>query len=168
MEVAYTRMYHQPCRFVDHHELVVLIHHIQRDVLWFNGGIIVRTVEHQRDDVTRAHLIVALDWGPVNLDEARIGSFLDTVTRRVLHMFRHVFVDTYRLLSTIHLHAHVLIELSVGIRCSIYIVYQVNIFQLVNHHPLDSVYSAAGGSDTSTNSSTSSSFDISGDEPEST
>ena len=80
VEVAHSWVYHQSCRLVDDHQLVVLIDHIQGDVLRFNGRIIVRTVKHQCDDVTRAYLIVAFDGGAVYLDEASIGGFLDAVT----------------------------------------------------------------------------------------
>ena len=112
VEVAHSGVYHQSGRLVDNHQLVILIDHVQGDVLWFYRRVIVRTVEHQRDDVARTYLVVALDGCSVYLDETSIGSFLDTVARGVLHMFRHVFVDAYRLLSTVYLHAQVLIQLT--------------------------------------------------------
>ena len=110
VEIADSRMDNHPGRLVDDHQLVVFIDHVEGDVLGFNGCIVVRTVKHQRDDISRAHLIVALDGLSVDLYEAGVCRFLDAVARGVLNVFRHVFVNTHRHLSAVHFHAKVLIQ----------------------------------------------------------
>ena len=148
VKVAHSRMYHQSCRFVDDHQLVVLINHVEGNILGFDGCIVVWPVEHQRDDIARAHLIVAFHRLAVDMYESGVGSFLNTVARRVLNVFRHVFVDAYRFLSAIDLHAQMLIEFTVR-----FPVNQCDVVQLVYHaRPF---YSSTGGSFTSSNSSVS-------------
>ena len=72
-------MHHHPCRFVYHHQLVVLVAHIQGDILRLNGSIEMRTVEHQGDDIACAYLIITLDGTVVHKQEACVGSLLNTV-----------------------------------------------------------------------------------------
>ena len=79
VEVAHSWVYHQSSRFVDDHQLVILVDHVQWDVLWFYCRIIVRTVQHQGDDVAWTYLVVALDRRTVNLYESCVGSLLDAV-----------------------------------------------------------------------------------------
>ena len=114
VEVTHARVYHQSCRFVDNHQLVVLVDHVEGDVLGLNRGVEVWTVEPQGDDVARAHLVVALHGTVAYEDEARLGRLLDTVARGVLRVFGEELVDALRHLSPIHLYAQVLIELSVA------------------------------------------------------
>ena len=111
VEVTHAGMDNEAGGFVDNHQLVVLIDHIQRDVLGFDGGVIVRTVEHQRDNIAGTHLIVALDGTLVDVDKAGIGSLLDTVTGGVAQMLHHIFVHTQRHLSGIYLQADMFVEL---------------------------------------------------------
>ena len=113
MEVPHSRMHHQPGRLVDDHQLVILIDDIKWDILRLDGRIVVRTVQHQCNDITRAHLIVAFHRLVIDEDEACISSLLDTIARGVLHMFRHELVYTHRLLPMVYLHAQVLIQLTV-------------------------------------------------------
>ena len=147
VEVAHSGVNYQACRLVDDHQLVVFIDHVQRDVLWLDGRIVVRAVKHQRDDVACAYLIVTLDGFPIDVYEACICSFLDAVARGVLHVFRHVLVDAYRFLSAVYLHAQVLIKLAVAL----FVEIQRDIIQFVRHE----VYSpVVVGSVTISNSST--------------
>ncbi len=148
VEIAHARVYHQSGRLVDDHQLIVLVNHIKRNVLRFNLGVIVGTVEHQGDDVAGTYLIVALDSLAVDLDETGIGSLLDTVARGVLQVLRHVFVDAYRLLPTVHFHAQMLIKDIVQFFCHLLFTLHSSLFTLHS--------SSTGGSVTSTNSSTSS------------
>ena len=113
VEITHAWMYYQSCGFINHHQLVVFIDDIQWNILRFNSRIIVWTVKHQRDDIARTNLIVTLDRCAVDLDESGIGSFLDAVARRVLHVFRHIFINAHRLLPTVYFHAQMLIQLAI-------------------------------------------------------
>ena len=111
IEITAPRMYHHPRRFVDHHQIIVFIHHLKWDILGLDGCIIVRTVEHQGDDIARANLIITLYRTTIYMDEARISRFLDTVTAGMWLMFGQILVDTDRYLSFVHFHPEMLIEL---------------------------------------------------------
>ena len=111
VEIAHTGVHHQAGRLVDDHQLVVLINYVKGNVFGFYGRVVVRTVKHQRDDIARTHLVVALHRLAVHVDETRVSSLLDTVARRVLYVLRHKLVDAYRLLPPVYLHAQVFVEL---------------------------------------------------------
>ena len=111
VEIAGTRMHDHSGRLVDDHQRVVFIDDVERNVLGLDGGIVARTVEHQRDDVARTNLVIAFHRSIVDMDEARIGSLLDAVARRMLHLFLHIFVDAQRSLSRIDYEAEMLVKL---------------------------------------------------------
>ena len=115
MKIAHPWVNYQPCRFVDDHQLVVFVDHIKGNILRLDGRIVVRTVEHQSNDIACTHLIVTLDRFAIDMDKTGISRFLNAVTGRMLHMLRHVFVDTRRLLTAIHLHAQMLVELTIAL-----------------------------------------------------
>ena len=110
VEVAASRMHHHPCRLIDDHQLVVLIDHLQRNILRFDGGIIMRTVEHQGDDIARTYLIITFNRISVDMDKSGISGFLDSVTTGMGLVFCQELVDTYRHLTFIHLYTEVLIQ----------------------------------------------------------
>ena len=147
VKVAHSRVNHEACRLVDDHQLIVFVYHVQGDVLWLDGRIVVRAVEHQCHHIARAHLIITLNRFPVDVNEPCISSFLDAVARGVLHVFRHVLVDAHRFLAAVHLHAQVLIKLTVAL----FVEIQRDVVQFVRHE----VYSPViVGSVTTSNSST--------------
>ena len=111
VEVAASGMHHHACRFVDDHQLVVLIDHVEWNLLWLDGGVEMGTVEHQRDDVARSHLVVALHRFLVYMHKTGIGCLLDAVSAGVLQFLAHEFIHSDGHLSTVHLKAVVLIEL---------------------------------------------------------
>ena len=115
MEIPHTWVYYQSRWFVDDHQLVVFVDHIERNILGLDGGIVVRAVEHQSNDISRTNLIITLDGFAVDMNKTRISRFLNAVTGGMLHMLRHVFVDTHRLLTAIHLHAQMLVELTIAL-----------------------------------------------------
>ena len=80
MEVSTTRMHHHTSWLIDNHQIVVFITHIQWDILGFNSRIEMRAIQHQSDDIPRAHLVVAFYWTVVYKQEACIGSLLNTIT----------------------------------------------------------------------------------------
>ena len=102
-------MHHQACRLVDDHQLVVLIAHVERHLLWHDGGVEVRTSEAKADDVACTNLIIALDGFVVDKEESALGSLLYAVAAGVLSMLSKVFVDAQRYLTTVYLDAQMLI-----------------------------------------------------------
>jgi hypothetical protein len=83
----------------------------------------VRTVEHQGDDIARAHLVVALNRmgtpplllivGSTDMDEPCICSLLDPVTAGVWLVLGEVFVNADGFLSLVYLHTKVLVEFTI-------------------------------------------------------
>ena len=110
MKVARTRMHHHTGFLVNHHQLVVFINHIDSDFFRFDTRFVTRTVEHQSNQIIRAHLIVALYRFTIDMDESGISSLLNTVTALTGHLISQVFIDADRILVCIHLHLPVLIE----------------------------------------------------------
>ena len=110
MKVARTRMHHHTCFLVDHHQLIVFINHIDSDFFRFDTRFMTRTVEHQSNQIIRAHLIVALYRFTIDMDESGISSLLNTVTALIGHLISQVFIDADRFLVGIHLNLPVLIE----------------------------------------------------------
>ena len=121
MEVACTRMNHHSSLLVDHHQLVVLIDHVDGYLLWLDGRLMARTIHHQGDLVTRAHLIVALHRFAIHLNETCIGSLLDAIAALISHLVGKILVDTNRILLGIHLYLPMLEEffLIIGESCLI-------------------------------------------------
>ena len=79
VEIAATRMYHHSRWFVDDHQLVILVDYLQRDILRLYRRIIMGTVEHQGDNITRTDLIITLDGLTIDLNKTCIRRLLDAV-----------------------------------------------------------------------------------------
>ena len=60
IEIACSRVHHHSSLFVYHHQHLVFIHYVERDVLRVYRGIVLGLVQHQRHHIARSHLIVAL------------------------------------------------------------------------------------------------------------
>ena len=132
MEVACSRMHHHACRFVYHHELIILVYYIERNILSTNGVIMSWTIEHQRYHVACTHLKVTLHSLTINKDEACIGSILYSITTGMRHTVGKVFVYTHRSLSWVYHYLAMFIEL-VFIRVSAIIIYAIDIaFYAIN------------------------------------
>ena len=78
-EVACSGMHHHASGLVDDHEDVVLIDNVEGYVFGVDGAVVLGNVEHEGDDVARAHLVVALDGTAADLYVARFGSRLNAV-----------------------------------------------------------------------------------------
>jgi hypothetical protein len=94
-------MYHHAGFFVDHHDLIILVHDVQvhgfgPDVEHF--GCIVR-IEH--DLVAGPYLVVRLHALAVDEDHVRVDGLLEFVACDILHAGRQELVDTYRFLSLV-------------------------------------------------------------------
>ena len=113
-EVSCTRMHHHACRFVDNHQIVVFIDDVKRNILRHDAGVVLRMVEHERDDISRPHLVVALDSLSRHADAPSVGSSLNTVAAGVLHVFGQEFIDAHGRLSGVDDDAPMLISVAVG------------------------------------------------------
>ena len=103
-------MHHHARRLIDDHQLIVFIDHVQGNILRFDGGIIMRPVEHQGDDIARAYLIITFDRIAVDVNKTGIGGFLDSVTAGMGLMLCQELVDTYGHLTFIHFYTEVFIQ----------------------------------------------------------
>ena len=128
MEISHTWVNHHTRRFVNYHQLVILIDYLQRNILGFYLRIVVGTIQHQCHHIVRTHLVIALDGFAVHLYKTCVGSFLNAVAGTMGNVLRHIFVDAHRFLSTIYHHAQMLIELTIFFRC---LVHQLNIVQFL-------------------------------------
>ena len=79
IEIARSGMHHHAGGLVDDHEDVVLIDDVEGYVFGVDGAVVLGNVEHEGDDVARAHLVVALDGTAADLYVARLGSRLNAV-----------------------------------------------------------------------------------------
>jgi hypothetical protein len=80
------------------------------------------------------------------MDEASIGSLLYTVATGVRLVFGQELVDAYRHLSTIHLYAEVLVQLTIAQRLAAVVGQQDVFLQLyvVYLHPQSSIIKSHG------------------------
>ena len=111
MEVAGTGMNHHASGLVHNHQVVVLVDDVERDIFCLDRAIVAWTVEHKCHHVAWPYLIVTLHWSVVHMHEAGIGSLLNAVARRVLHLLLHVFVNTQGSLPGVYDEAEVLVQL---------------------------------------------------------
>ena len=110
MEVSGSRMNHHSSLFVHHHQLVVFINYIDVDFFRLDACFMTRAVEHQRNDVVRAHLVIALHRFTVYMDKSGISRLLNAVAALVSHLISQILVYADRILVGIHLHLPMLIE----------------------------------------------------------
>ena len=73
-------MYDKACRFVYHHQFIVFIYYVERNIFRFYRSVVMRPVEHEGDYVARTHLVVALHGFVVDVYKARLSGFLYSVT----------------------------------------------------------------------------------------
>ena len=111
VEVAGTGMNHHAGGLVHNHQVVVLVDDVEGDVFCLDSAIVARTVEHKCHHVARAYLVVTLHRSVVHMHEPSIGSLLNAVARRVLHLLLHVFVNTQGCLPGVYDEAEVLVQL---------------------------------------------------------
>ena len=159
VEIATTGMDYHACGLVDDHDFIVLIDHLEWDILWSDGRVVVRTVEHQGDDIARTHLVVTLHrpgtaslfdiLGRTDMDETCVGCLLDTVAAGVRLVLGEELIDANRFIELTVI--RLLIGISIGHQFQFFIIYVVqsssSIFQFFN-------FSILSHSTTSSNSST--------------
>ena len=106
-------MNHHSRRFVDNHQLVVLVYDVEWYVFRLNDVVVSRSVHHQRHHVERPHLVVALHRSFVHVYESSFGGFLYAVSAAVLQVFEEEFIHSHGHLSLIGGNPKVLVELCV-------------------------------------------------------
>jgi len=114
-EVAGSRMHHHTGRFVDHHQIIVLVDNVQRDVLRDDAGVVLGMVEHECDDIARPYLVIAFDGFASHADVSCVGCCLYAVAAGVLHVLGEKLVNAYGCLSGVHHDAPVLVAVVIGI-----------------------------------------------------
>ena len=106
--IAMSWMHHQPCRFVHHQQLVVLINYIKWYVFGNNLVFIARTVHHYAYVVAGFYAIVRLHRAAVHSDAFCFGSLLNSVARGVGNARNEKFIDSEQHLPLIYLDVVVL------------------------------------------------------------
>ena len=109
--VAAPWVHHHARRLVDHHQFIVFIHDVERDIFGVYAIVVVRTVEHQRDHIPRPHLVAALHRTVVHMHKARIRCTLNTVATGVLQFFHQKLVDAQRHQPLVGHKAQMLVQL---------------------------------------------------------
>ena len=109
--VPVSGVHHQPCRFVDNHQVLVFIHDIKGNIFGDNLIFIAGAVHHDRYHIQRLHFVAAFDRLVIGHYKSGIGSFLYTVTRGIGQTIKQIFVHTHHFLPFVHHHAEVFIKL---------------------------------------------------------
>ena len=111
VKISRPGMHHQSGGFVYHHQFRVLVDDIERNIFRLDGIVMTWTVQHQRDDIIRTHLVVALYRTIIHMHESCVGSFLYAVTAGVLQLLKHKLIHAQRQLSLVYDKTKMFIEL---------------------------------------------------------
>ena len=111
--ISASGVYHHASRFVDDHQLFVLVYLVKGNVLRLNGVVVAWTVHHQCHRIARSYFVVAFYGAVVDMDKTGFGSFLNAVAAGVLEMLEEEFIYAGRHLSTVGHDAEMLVEKSV-------------------------------------------------------
>ena len=109
--VSVSGVHYQSGGFVHHHEVVVFIDDIERDVFGYDLVLVAWAIHHEGDDIHRLYLVTTLDGLAVGHDAAGFRGFLYAVSRGVRQSVEQVLVYAHHLLALVHDHAEVLVEL---------------------------------------------------------
>ena len=111
------------------YQVVILIHHIERDVLGDDLHLALGVGHNQRDAIHRLYLVARLGRNAIYEDVAAVGSRLYAVARAVLHTIDQILIQAQHLLSAIDRDGEVLEHL-VGTLAKLYVF---NILVLLSH-----------------------------------
>ena len=109
--VSVSGMYDQPCRFVDHQQIVIFVHDLYRDIFRENLESPRRSCHHNCHNILRFHPVIAFHRFAVCHDTTGIGSRLYPVTRSTEHPVYQEFIHTQQRLPAIGHEAEVFIQL---------------------------------------------------------
>ena len=110
VKIATPRVYHHTSTLVDHENLLVLIHNVQRNILGYNSPITLRSVQHKRHHIASLHPVIALYSLAPHHNKASLSSLLDTIATRVAQVVHQKLVHTHRILPGICHYTAMLVE----------------------------------------------------------
>ena len=100
--VAVPGVQHQARGLVNNQHILILIDHLERNVLWLNSKVYRLVVEHDLYEVKRLDFVVARHGLLVHKDISRLCSLLDTVTARTRHVLAQVLIHADGCLPPVH------------------------------------------------------------------
>ena len=109
--IAKPWMHHHTRRFVDDHQVTILIHNVQWDILRRDFVLIMRAIQHHLNHIVRFHLIGTLHRLAVRHDETGICRLLNTVTAGTGQLCEQELIDTKQLLSLVSYDTMMFIQL---------------------------------------------------------
>ena len=109
--VSVSGMHDQPCRFVDHQQIVIFVHDFYRNIFRENLESPWRPCHHNCHDILRLHPVIAFHRFAVRHNTTGIGSRLYPVTRSTEHPVYQKFIHTQQRLPAIGHEAEVFIQL---------------------------------------------------------
>ena len=101
--VPVTGMNDQTGLFIDHQQVLILIHDVQRDIFRCDGVVMRFMIQQHLNDIAGFDAIIGSDGATVHPHITSIRSRLDAVTARVGHMLCQVLVNALFALTLIHL-----------------------------------------------------------------
>ena len=99
--VAVSGMHHESRLLVDHKQIVVLIHDVDRYILRYDFAFVARTVHHYRHDIEGLYAVVGFYGIAVDKDTSRLRGLLYAVARGFLHPLHKKFIHTQQSLPLV-------------------------------------------------------------------
>ncbi|MPM92832.1 hypothetical protein SDC9_139968 [bioreactor metagenome] len=110
--ITVPRMHDQSGRFIHHHQILILVHNVERNILGHHLIFVTRTVHHDRDYVQRLHLVATLHRLTVYHDESRLSCLLNAVARSIDNAVEQILVNPYERLPFVGHHPEMFVKLS--------------------------------------------------------
>ena len=114
-------MYDQACRLI-HHQQIVLIYYIQRDIFGDNLQFPAWAIHHDRNHIQRFHPVITFHRLIVHQDATRLSRQLDAVTGSAHHTVYQELIHPEQGLPLVRYEAEMLIHLAR--RCFVFFRHQ--------------------------------------------
>ncbi len=98
-----------------HHNVVVFVNYIERNIFGFYGIVVMRSIEQQRNHIARFHTVVAFYRLLINMHKTGFGCQLYAIARSSGQMNEKKFVDSQQLLPFVGNHSEMFVQLFVVI-----------------------------------------------------
>ena len=92
--VTTTGMNDHPCRLINHHQIVIFIHHLNGDILRLDGKVDGLMVKQHLHDIQRFDLIIGFYRFSIYPEMTGIGCSLNAVSGRTAHVLHHKLIHT--------------------------------------------------------------------------